>query len=267
VGSRSSYVVAVLVLIVTAALALTPFLPQTSALWHTDDPARFYSILATFIGVDFALVAFTFAVLFVRESGLFRAEVAALVERVPASLIKWIADDTFYRDFLAAVGEAQASVRITYLSSEPPDTLRIRERAKYYRDIATLMRNRPKVQFFRLVRGSPANCRWLLEMTREFTGLPNVSISVLEKEIEPDSPLGLALSVQVIDAARSWLVALEGHEREGPYRDVYVDNAAFADAMEKYHKRLWRLAAPLLINGQAQDLATRLAAELPGEGS
>jgi hypothetical protein len=264
---KSSYVIPLLGFLVTLVLAFTPFFPQTKGWWHLDQPDQFYSVLAAFIGVDMALVILIFGLMFAKESNALRAEITQLIDRVPATTIRWLPDRVFYRAFLAAAEEARHTVRISYFAPDPPNAVAAPVRAEYYKDITSTMHRRKDVQFYRLVRYSPANEDWLLDMVREFTDVANVSLAVINQDLEPGRVMPLALSVQVVDDTRAWLVAVEAHERMGEFRDLYVENAHFADAMNRYHLRLWAIAEPLLLNGRPTDAAGRMTSGVRRENT
>ena len=255
------YVVLIVAFALNAALAFTPYFPATKGIWRTDNAEQYYSVLAAFMGVDFALLTLAIGILLLDQFGTlskeFGSELGQVADRLPASTIRWLPDHAFYRGFLAAATEAQATVRIAYFAPTPPDAVAAPGRLGYYEDMAELMRSRRDVQFFLLVRYSDENAPWILELVREFSGSPNVSLAVVAKDLRPERDMGLALSVQVVDDTRSWLVAIESHERVGAHRDLYVESEAFADAMTRYYKRLWANADLVLVNGRPTDVVMR----------
>jgi hypothetical protein len=257
--SKGSYWILIIGFIVNVFLALTPFIPHVKDLWRVDDPRQFYAVLATFMGVDMALVTLVFGVLFVRESTGFRNEITAIAERVPPSTIRWVQDRDFYRTFLGASTEAVHTVRISYFSPDPPNAVNDADRNDYYRRMKRTMKRRSDVRFFRLVRYTPANRDWLLEMVRDFDGHPNVNLAVLSSDLEPERVMPLALSVQIVDQKKAWLVAVEAHERLGQFRDLYIENDALAGALDRYHQRLWTLSEPILLDGRPTDAAQAIA--------
>jgi hypothetical protein len=72
--------------------------------------------------------------------------------------------------------------------------------------------------------------------------------------------MGLALSVQVIDEKHAWLVALNSHEREARFRDMYINNVDGAVALNRYFMRLWDLSTVVLRNGQVTDAGQTFSA-------
>lgn len=255
---KSPYAVAISGFLLALALAFTPFYPQTQSWWRLNEPSQFYAILATFIGVDVALVILVFGLMFAAESDGLRNEIMKLVDRVPPTVIRWLPDRVFYPAFLTAAEEARHTVRISYFAPDPPDAVRAPTRSRYYSDITETMHRRKDVRFFRLVRYSPANEPWLLSMIQEFTDAANVSLAVISHDLEPERVMPLALSVQVVDDDRAWLVAVEAHERMGEFRDLYIENTKFADAMSRYHRRLWDNAVPLLVDGRPTEAAAKM---------
>jgi len=59
----------------------------------------------------------------------------------------------------------------------------------------------------------------------------------------------LAISAQVVDGEKVWLVALEGHERQADFRDLFIESDEAAEAMRRYYHRLWARATLVLRSG------------------
>lgn len=242
----------------TVFLALTPFIPFTRPIWKLNNPVSFYAVLACFVGVDFAILYAALSLLLLANNGDTIDELNAIRNALPTASIRPLTDGEFYDEFLSAAKSATSIVRIAYLSPTPPLRAAPRDREKYYSEIADLVRRRENVQFFRLIRRSDANLEWIVSFIRDFDGVSNMSVALIDDAPEA-KPSSIGLSVQIVDDKQSWLVALDGHERRGRYRDIAVDNPLFADGMTKYYERLWDLGAEILRNGQPTTEGKRLA--------
>ena len=171
-------------------------------------------------------------------------------------------DREFYQHFQAAAEQAEHSVRIAYLAPYPPSDVEYKERKRYYDAILSLMKRRDQVNFKRLVRSSPKNDAWLASLVRETSGTPaDVDLAVLTRDLEPEVELPLALSVQVIDKDKVWVVATASHETQNEFRDVFVQNNDFAAAMTEYYDRVWSVSQRLLDRGRITEQGQRLLAD------
>ena len=122
-----------------------------------------------------------------------------IADALPVTEVRRMKDFEFYEHFQAAAEQAEYSVRIAYLAPYPPTDVAYEERKRYYDVILSLMKQRPKVNFKRLVRSSPKNDAWLASLVQELQGRPNVDLAALTRDLGPEVELPLALSVQVID--------------------------------------------------------------------
>jgi hypothetical protein len=241
-----------LILIATAAsqilLAVARFLPKTSG-WFSSDSAL---ALATQVALHFTFLSIGLSLLLVKESWDAQVTRDALLLRLPPTTIKPLRDDEFYPRFQAEITTAQSLVHISYFSPSPPDAFTDPVRRAYYAGLPALMRRNGHVQFKRLIRRSRENERWLTAQLALLNGCPNVDVAILD-DVDEAKRMGLALSVQVIDEKLAWLVALGSHDRDSPHRDLFVDNAQAAIALNRYFLRLWALSTVLLRNGQPTD--------------
>jgi hypothetical protein len=170
---------------------------------------------------------------------------------LPMVVIKKQRDDEFYLEFEHAVRTSESSVNICYFAPEPPTYDPDPARKRYYRKLESEMRSRSDVTFRRIVRATEANRVWANNLAKTFSGRSNVSIALIEEDLDAEMPL--ALSVQTVDGVKAWLVAIEAHNRKGQYRDVYIESDAFTDAMVKYFDRLWKRSVVVLDSGRLRD--------------
>ena len=74
--------------------------------------------------------------------------------------------------------------------------------------------------FRRLVRDSQKNKAWIAKILTEMSGSRNFSLSMITDDEKEEHPF--ALSVQVIDNEKVWLVAVRSHEPGGGPRDLLL---------------------------------------------
>ena len=226
---------------------LSKHIPGAAGLWHTEDPTKFYSAFATFVGIQLVLISATL-LLFLKSQ---MSDVASLIESVlPKTEVRRMKDYEFYQHFQAEAEQAEHSVRIAYLAPYPPMDVNYKDRKKYYEAILAVMKQRPKVIFKRVVRASPKNDEWIIDLIRELEGRPNVDLAVLTKDLPAEDELPLSLSVQLIDNDKVWIVATGSHETQNEFRDVFIRNGDVAAAMEQYYERIWGFSEKLLDRGR-----------------
>jgi hypothetical protein len=255
--SKGQFWIILVGLVLQILVPLTKHIPGAAGLWHTEDPGKFYSAFATFFGIQLVLMSGTL-LLFVKSVG------SELVEKVgsalPTTEVRRMKDHEFYEHFQASAGQAEYSVRIAYLAPYPPTDVAYKERKRYYDSVLSLMKHRDKVNFKRLVRSSPKNDAWLASLVRELAGRPNVDLAVLTRDLGPEVELPIALSVQVIDNDKVWIVAAGSHETQNEFRDVFVQNSDFAAVMIQYYDRVWGISERLLDRGRITEEGKRLLA-------
>jgi len=258
------YTIIVVTLLLELLLALTPFIPATAQIWHREDPTRFYGTLATFVGIQFTILTAALGLLALNVSNEVNTRIAGLELKLPHTIVKRLRDSQFYTEFRAAVESAQHSVRICYFAPYPPSEVAYDDRRKYYREILDLMKKKRDVAFKRIIRHSPANEVWIADLLRELEGRPNNDLAVLRADIPVDNVMPLSLSVQVVDEDKTWLVAIHTHEREGEFRDIYVENPDVALGITGYFDRLWAKSVTVLDHGritpEGQELRVRVEA-------
>jgi hypothetical protein len=245
--------VALCTLILQLVLALTPFIKLTAGFWKADSPQDFYNNLTGFLGIQLVLVSGAVSLILLKGSQDQAGGLAEIRSAFPLTITRELSESGFYNHFRSAVEEARQSVRIAYLAPYPPTEVAYEHRKRYYEDILKLMKRRTDVTFRRLIRSSPKNEYWAADLIRELRGRPNVDIAMLTKDLPPTHGLPLALSVQVIDDDKSWIVAIESHEREGDFRDIYVENADIARALAEYYDRIWNVSDRLLDQGRVTE--------------
>lgn len=247
---RFNLIVASVVFIIQLGLAITPFFPWTARYWHSKSPQDFYNEAATFLGIELLLLTAAIT-LILSKAAQDQADAASeLRSALPSTVVRKLKDSDFYSQFRLAAEEAQNSVRISYLAPYPPTDVPYKARKKYYDEMLELMKQRTGVSFKRLVRASPQNDQWVAHLIQRLKGSPNVEIALLTEDLPPKDKMPLALSVQVVDDHKTWLVAVESHETESDFRDIYVENADVCRAMSNYFERLWQVSEVLLDHGR-----------------
>ncbi len=236
------------VLLTQLALACSPFIPGfrdiIAKTFHGKDPSDvqialtglYAGLLTIFIGVAYAAIR--------RHLDTTRAQTEEALARAP--IVKALRDDRFHDEFQVAARHAESQVWITNLAPSP-DYFANRPRKRYLSALARDIKNMPSVRFRRLVRDTQDNQPWIAEMLKKFSGSSNIDIAMIEDSGDDEHPL--AMSVQIIDDSDCWLVALSGHERTGPHRDVHVRDPGFAALASRYYDRLWNKATLLMQNG------------------
>jgi hypothetical protein len=245
-------------------LAITPLIPYTSHFWHADNPVEFYTVFATVVGMQFAIL--TAAVLLTTEGEVSKitASISNLLSVFPYTKVLKLKDFQFYTHFKSAVELADHSVRISYHAPYPPTDVSFKERKKYYDEILALMKRSQRVHFKRLVRSTPRNDVWLMELIRECDGRSNIDIASLDSDVQPHVEMPLAMSVQIVDEKQCWLVAISTHERDAEYRDLYVENQDVAICMRDYFDRIWDHSTLLLNRGRITEAGEALIARVRG---
>jgi hypothetical protein len=239
----------VVVPIIQICLALTPVIPATSRLWHLENVPEFHAAFATVVGVELALVGAALIFMIRQESDDLQSGIQKLTASFPATIIQRVKDKTFYSDFKHAAENAEHVVKICYFAPYPPEEYSSKDRKKYYANMLDLMKKRPNTDFKRIVRRTEKNDPWIRELMDELKGRSNIHISLLDRDLPSSFEMPLALSVQVIDDLKVWLVATASHESEGRFRDIYIENAELAAAISDYYDRLWNLSVKVLDRG------------------
>lgn len=232
-------------------LAFSPFLPLLGPFvarqTGTDEGARDFTI--TVIGIHAVLIGLMVAVGY-RQLRLGAESLRNSTESALRQLarITPLRDDEFYPQFLTRMRRATNRVFIAYLATYPPDGTAHRDRKEYYIKQARLLRDNTNITFRRIVRNCPDNREWICTLLQQGNGRPNANLGLLDDSDADDMPL--ALSIQLIDDVDTWLVAVTGHERKGPHRDVHVSDREFNALMAEYYDRLWKKATVLLDTGR-----------------
>jgi hypothetical protein len=247
-------------IVVALAFAIAPHLAPVESMLGLSEPSAAFAWLVT---VGSVLYAFTStALLWIHEDGRRSLEDTSrkLEQYLEAPDVRALRDDEFYDRFLASIRRSTSDVRICYFSPESPDAQQRVERDRYYQDLHDVVAQKPGVVFRRLVRDTQANRRWVCGQLPEWARHPNISVALLP-DFPPGEEMSHALSVQVVDAAEAWLVAVESHERIGRYRDLEIRDRTVAGFLTKYFERLWQQAKVVIENGNLTDRGLELQAE------
>jgi hypothetical protein len=241
-------IIVVLVLLVQLILAASPLIPPTARLWHLESAPDFHAVFATVIGIDLTLLSVVIILIMRGEGDELQDSINRITSGFPATIVTRLKDKRFYSDFRHATENADHTVKICYFAPYPPSEYHTTDRQKYYTDILALMKKRPNTTFKRIIRRTAKNDPWVCDLITHLEGKTNNSVALLY-DLPVDREMPLALSVQLVDDNKVWLVATASHETEGEYRDVYIENAQVAEAISNYYDRLWLLSVKVLDRG------------------
>ena len=203
------------------------------------------------MGLQFVLLTTYLGVLFLlRERDTVTLH-NRLLECFPQAKVKKLKEDEFYADFLKAAKFAEHFVNIMYLAAYPPDEVQDNVRKDYYSEIVKVIKKRPAVRFRRVIRNSSKNREWISELVQELRDTSNADIAILKETEKEEMPL--ALSVQIVDNSKVWIVAIGSHERVRDFRDLFIENEDVALAMQQYYERIWQRSTKLLDSGRITD--------------
>lgn len=248
-------VVNIFIVFLPIILSLTQYIPITDKWWGflgTDISTLndFRKLVISFIGINFSILTGLFLYKMDREKGVLKGLVSDVKNALEFELEGHrISDADFYRDFGYEASRAKNHVSICYFAPYPPSSTAHRDRKQYYRDIASTLKANEKVKFKRIVRDTEKNKEWIKGLVESLEGKPNADLAVLKKDLPEDEKMPLALSVQVIDNDKVWLVAIEDHERDNQFRDMFIKGETFALAMSGYYARLWKHSEKLVETG------------------
>lgn len=233
--------------ILAAFVPIIPFFARV--LPENPTPRTLLDIQITIFGIQFAVItAYLGLALWLYERAS-DARGKDLLRAINAPEIKRLREHDFYQEFLGAAKKASVRVDIMYLAQTAPDETRHEERRHYYDQPLRTIASMPRVRFRRIIRNSDSNRRWLSELLPKLAAdCPSADVGLLKEAGREEMPL--SVSVQLIDSNQTWLVALETHEGSSGYRDIYVENAEFNNAMSRYYERLWTRSEHLLNQGR-----------------
>ncbi len=239
------YIPAILAFLLSLFVAFTPYIPYLKGFWQNmGDLAVVAEKLTTCISILFALLSAAFLMQITIFQNSFETIRSSVIKHLENdATIERVSSESFYADFMAKSKIAQNSVWISYLAPFPPDTPNRKERNKYYRDMLELIKSKGKTQinFRRLVRWSESNREWIREMIEELGKTPGFELAILH-DINEESAMPLALSVQIIDGKNTWIVAAGDHEQKDDYRDIHIVSKEFGEYFKQYYNRLWNMS-------------------------
>jgi len=163
--------------------------------------------------------------------------------------------------FLQHCEAAKSAVDVCYFEPGPPSEPSRDIKIEYYRKHFELVRANRKVAYRRIIRNSRENKAWLRELlSNELLNVGNAEVAVLKERGTGEMPL--ALSVQIVDGKKVWLVAIATHGRGREPRDIFIESSEVAAMMEKYYNRLWDRSVVVFRGGQiTEDGQTYFAGE------
>lgn len=228
------------------ALVISQYTPYTSSFWESKVSEK--EIIVNLVSLYFLLLGFA---LYLEVLG-YHKENLNEIQTVTNKVInntesKLISDKDFYLDFAHQLSKAESVASICYFSPNPPNEDNHEERKKYYKETKKIIKAKRAVNFRRIVRNTPQNIVWVKELIENFSNEPNFHLAIIDDS--GSQRMAQALSVQVIDRKHTWFVAIEDHERSSHYRDLYVEGANCAIAMQGYFNRLWLKSEQIIISG------------------
>lgn len=229
-------------------IGISQLIPASAPIWSLLGTER--EIIVNLLSFYFLILGSTLILEIKEHRETTIAELGKIVDASKHHFIgKQIPDHEFYLDFLNEMRKAKRTVCISYFAPYPPDTTNHQDRAEYYRKIKKIIKGNPKVHFRRLIRYTDKNKPWIKELLRDFSGVPNFDLAVIRDLEDANVKLSYALSAQIIDSQKCWLVAIESHENQNAYRDVYLEGSAISESMQGYYARLWNLSEELIVSG------------------
>jgi hypothetical protein len=210
------------------------------------------------VGIDFLLLTAAVVILLLAEGSDLRQLEQNILGRIEGAVVRRISDGDFYREFMAACKAAKYSVSISYFSALPPDRAARDYQDSYYKEHLATVKKSPHITYKRIVRDSPENRPWIKKLMDDLQGKSNAYLAVLT-DLDPIHEMPLALSVQIVDDDRVWLVALKSHLPDGKFRDLYIESRDVAQAMTEYYERLWTTSKIVLKAGEVTSDGTALA--------
>jgi hypothetical protein len=246
--------------ILQLAVAATRFLPIVSDWWQKQSSASLLYPVGTILSIHFALLSATVTLMLLTDSSAREKWQDTLLAKMTGAHIKPLSDRQFYPEFEARVKAARHSVSICYFAPYPPSAINNPDRVTYYESILQQMRKRDDLRFRRIIRDSPENRIWAATLLQELEKCANVELAILS-DLPPEHENPLAMSVQLIDEDCVVLVALGGHDREGPFRDLLIVHEAAGAALNRYYSRLWAKSKVLLSSGRLTPEGQQLIAK------
>jgi hypothetical protein len=246
---RTSTWVAILTILAAVATGALPYFPRVVDMLRLSDAEQLQRVIFSVIAIHVALLTGNLSLRLIELRQDFQAAISRIETAVQGPTVRRLRDHDFYNEFLQAAKGAKTSVCICYFAPHPPSAVPDRERQAYYRAMRALMTKRgDQIRFRRLVRRSPDNERWAADEVRRLIGKPRLHFALID-DLDAQHEMPLALSVQIVDDERAWLVAVQSHEQIGPYRDLAIEGSDLPKMLQLYFERLWRHADVILDNG------------------
>lgn len=178
-------------------------------------------------------------------------ELSSLLLKSTNSLALYRQED-FYDSFPKVLRKAQHAVALSHFDSRSPLDTATPAAREYYAVLPQIVRLNNATSFRRLERFTHGKIAWLLQLCEEYQGLVNFSLAYLpfggkERERTP------AISVQVIDNQRTYLVAIARHEDLHEFRDICLVGEAPARIWHTYFEDLWTNSRLLIDKGRVSE--------------
>lgn len=234
-------------------LSLSPFFPFfRENIWSPQTSVSgFAAMLATYIGLQFLFLSSLVYLLLEDFKDQAKGEIRGfgdLLQRYTPLHVRQLRENEFYKDFLGHCVSAKHYVNISYFSPRPPAVGGSPDRIEYYASIAAVMRKNPDTRFRRIVRDTPENRIWVMQLVSELQGTNNCAIAMLS-DFDESTEMARALSIQIVDGKITWFVAISEHAGAELYRDIAIENSGVTDMLNRYFERLWRLSKIVFESG------------------
>jgi hypothetical protein len=177
----------------------------------------------------------------------------------------------FYTHMLSALHAAQKTVDVTQLDSHGPPQYATPEMQEYYKRHPETVKDRPHVQFRRIIAVPTLNkLDWLVDVLERTVGTVNFQIRLIDMTRAGDLPA--PLSLQIFDRRELCLIdPVIGYILpEEQQNMLWIKGEAVANVFSSYYDTLWDLATrvregALLYTRVLDDLLTVLAERQPEE--
>lgn len=243
---KKKYLIDVIFILIELALVLTNLFTEFFLKLFANDPFR--AFLNVF-SAQFIILIIYFAMRFLHH----RSEVADFFKDLNDTVLKiyssvnsciscrseisCLGQEEFYSKFRQDAATAKYFVAMTHLDTHPPEHLVGTAEESYYNSLSKLITSKPNVLFQRVERVSVEKKEWLESLVKNHSSSKNFSLYCLISE--DTSPLLPAISVQLVDGEKVYLVAVSRHTSpHGGPRDIYLRDKNAHDMWQSYYENV-----------------------------
>ncbi len=226
------------------ALLLVAFPSLIDLLGAKITPGGWGIFMSTFNAVWVSIGVYTvlyFEMSLLRSNAEIQSGIDALNKKIEGSkcVVRKLPDAEFYTEFLSAAKKATSYVWICYFKSDPPNVDQDAALKAYYDSMYATIKTNRLVKFRRVILDTEKNRAWVTEMAQalELNNCTNAEIYLLKQGSKIANQY-YALSTQIIDDSKVWVVAVGEHQSSDGFRDLFIESADAAVMMKKYFERL-----------------------------